>query len=381
MKLLVSCLILLPVLNEVVGFSTKVVSPLSQRSSLHRPYGCYATTKEKQKEAEPKEVQPKVEIVKGDANADSSMMQEFNSSHIQEVIDEISRRINDGSTELFENMTVAMEERLDELPNSSALAFDPIEFSEYLGDLANQIQKAQQDELQRQLDALEKRFLDPFEKVAFSDAPLFDTDKKPKPTVRVEETQEEPKLVLAGPESTLGKSARMSTADIIRNLNVAPFYYSVALLYRWFRKASYPSLWLLSSYKNLGFAVKTRGPRRSKKRKGELSYEEYIKDAEAMQTGWKRTGEIAAKGSLARKWAILRRSAEIWAYFSSFYLKDRRITSKYQSGRWSEERFSEERSKLGAEITQNLLKLGPTFIKVRLSNRAFAFILGVLTPC
>jgi hypothetical protein len=129
----------------------------------------------------------------------------------------------------------------------------------------------------------------------------------------------------------------------------------------------YPSVYLLSAYKGLANVVKTRGgpKRRRRRNQPEDSDEEYIKDAEAFQSGWKRTGQIAAKGPWARKWAILRRSAEVWTYFSSFYLKDRRICNKYNSGQWSEEKFKEERSKLGAEITQNLLRLGPTFIKVR----------------
>lgn len=312
------------------------------------------------------------ETAKLSSSTATTSLSDFNSSHVSELFEEINRRITNGSTELLQNITTVVDEQMPQLNDSVAQ-----ELTEYLSDLAVRLQKAQQDEIQRQLDELEKLFLVPIERVAFSDAPLFEMDQNSKsPNGTLTDVQiEERALILAGENSTLRSSSRMRTRELIRNFNVAPLYYSIALLYRWFQKASYPSIYLLSAYKGMANLVKTSGgPRRRWRRKrrkkegendDEVAYEEYIKEAEAFQTGWKRTGEIAAKGPLAKKWAILRRSAEIWAYFSSFYLKDRRICNKYNSGKWSEEKFKAERSKLGAEITQNLLRLGPTFIKVR----------------
>jgi hypothetical protein len=341
------------------GFNTQTVSPLSSRMSLRRPYGCYATTKENEKETTPDMEQDS--LVNGDSNhtSDASIIQDLN---VSQIMDEISKRINDGSTEIMQNVTNVMDQRFESIQLTETSAK---EMSAYIADLANKIQYAQQRELQSQLEELEKKFLQPFEQIAFSDAPLFDIDsQKPKEEVtEIELERQRQKNILFGRNSTISSSARLKTSEIVNNLNVAPLYYSVALLLRYFRKASYPSIWLLSTYKGVANVFKSRSPKWKRNEKGQ-SYEEYIKDAETMQSGWKRTGEIAAKGSFSKKWAILRRSLEIWAYFSSFYLKDRRIARKYESGKWSEEKFSRERSILGSEITQNLLRLGPTFIKV-----------------
>ena len=373
----------------ISAFTSSIHSPLSQRSLRnHRPYSRYALTKEKEQK-DTRSVNGK--LVNGTPNPASSQesskgsdlkkiedvqdsfFQDFNASHYTEsvvanltqMMDEISQRINEGSMELFENLTVVMDSKLAEQLPDSAVS----ELSDYISGIAKELQRTQQQELQRQLEELERRFVQPLEQIAFSDVPLFDMDTKQPATSEAERDEAERRrimqqeLVLGGKNSTLDKSSRMRTREIVSNFNVAPLYYSAALLYRWARKVSYPSVVLISTFKSLANVVKTKGGP-SKTPDGEGSYEEYLKDAEAMQSGWKRIGEIAAKGPIAKKWAILRRSAEVWAYFSSFYLKDRSITRKYQSGKWSEAKFREERSKLGAEITQNLLRLGPTFIKV-----------------
>lgn len=181
-------------------------------------------------------------------------------------------------------------------------------------------------------------------------------------------------------------SKRMKTTEILRNFSVAPVYYTLALGMRWIQKASAPPLAMLMFLRGLAYPVKWRegrtnpSSRKAAARKRLFGRreestdgvgrtktfgDEQIADEEFIQ-GWKRTGEIAAKGKRGRALATFRRSAEIWFYFSSFYIKDMWILKNYNSGRWSKERFEEERGKLGGQLTQSLLRLGPTFIKVRM---------------
>jgi len=175
-------------------------------------------------------------------------------------------------------------------------------------------------------------------------------------------------------------SKGMRTADIIRNLNSAPIFYSIALTLRWIQKASVPPLSMLMFFRGLAYPFTTSvAPTISKSKlfgkrvssdstNGRVKTfgDEEIADEEFIR-GWKQTGEIAAKGKRGRALATFRRSAEIWFCFSSFYIKDTWILKNYNSGRWSKTRFEEERKKLGGQLTQNLLRLGPTFIKVSLS--------------
>lgn len=279
------------------------------------------------------------------------------------LLDEINEQIIDGSNQLLKNMTDIVEEKLKESESQSS------DIAQMLSDLTKEMKDAQEREIKRQVNEFEKVIMKPIEDIAFSDSILYQqrpgsTDQSFADSERrklIEEHRRE--LIIRGANSTLAESSqRLKTKDILRNLNVAPFYYSLSLLLRWTRKIGAPPLALITFLKGAGSMFVSRGSKRVR------SYDEYINSGDSMQAGWKRTGEIAAKGNIAKKWAILRRSMEIWAYFSSFYIKEKRMSKIFKSGRWSQEKYSEERSKLGAEITQNLLKLGPTFIKVCIRN-------------
>ena len=301
------------------------------------------------------------------------------SKNVTVTIEEMNRQMTDGTKDILGNMTVILEEKLLVQPaaQQQAMAQQSSELLTYIAELNEELTRAQKREMERQMMELEKVFVRPLEDFAFSDAKLATLASSSSAAGRAREVDEEAKrrdveehrreLILTGANSTVMEtSRRLKTSEILRNLNVAPLYYSITLLFRWINKVKGPPMAALSFFRGLsalfGSPSKVRGGRSKKKMQ---SYDEFMKDAKQMQAGWKRTGEIAAKGPLARKWAIMRRSAEIWGYFASFYLKEKRMENKFNSGKWSAEKFSEERSKLGAEVTQNLLKLGPTFIKVR----------------
>lgn len=314
------------------------------------------------------------------------------------------------ANEVYQNMTgESLDGRSDGDITTSIdlLASSSTTFSEDLPtEITNSI-----TELFRKLEvALDDRFVEACEEIAFYDVQGLrnDRDLVPGPTRLLEEdyermrreekeererrTRESAKKVgqlmkynngtntTTYMDEVANTSKRMRTAEILRNFNVAPIYYTIALCMRWIQKASVPPMGMLMFLRGLAYPLKWRdgtgvvGKARRRMRGASSSTpanvrvktfgDEQIADEEFIQ-GWKRTGEIAAKGKRGRALATFRRSAEIWFYFSSFYIKDTWILKTYNSGRWSKEKFEEERRKLGGQLTQNLLKLGPTFIKVR----------------
>lgn len=173
----------------------------------------------------------------GDATSTSSSSTSPSpSSDILGLVNEINEQIIAGSNQLFQNMTETLENKLED-SNVNDASTELESLSKLLTDMTSNIQKAQQKEIRKQLDDIERKLVRPFEDIAFNDAVLFNTDadsdgKKSK-TLSAEEKkrryqEHRRELVIAGANSTLADSSRsLRTKEIVRNLNVAPFYYSV----------------------------------------------------------------------------------------------------------------------------------------------------------
>lgn len=298
-----------------------------------------------------------LEQFSGDKSSDESV--------VDEVSRELSRIINDGIDEIWtrnRNMTIAIEEQVDMLSQETSLSANEI-----VDTFTEAIARLQDDQRKQLIDIqnkAEKKVVEFVEELAFSDTPLLMTKKLPdsEEASADDENTVPPHLKLG---SRMDLSRSMKTREMMRYWKVAPLYYTLALLVRWVNKAPGPrTVWLSASNRFSRLFGNSNGEAKSRANTADEAYKEYISNANVMQSGWKRTGEIAQKGPFRRQLEILRRSMEIWGYFTSFYLKEKRMLKKFKNGKWTEEQFSRGRSELGAEITQNLLKLGPTFIKV-----------------
>jgi hypothetical protein len=209
--------------------------------------------------------------------------------------------------------------------------------------------------------AIEQRIAEAVEEIAFNDTPLLGGTQEETPTAAVDTT---PTMITTARDPKL-EARSLRTRQLMRYWRAAPLYYTIALMYRFLNKLPGPKAVLLALTRTLSL------PLRSTKLFFPLSTtspppSSVVLSGMEMQQGWKKTGEMAAKGSFRRNTQVLLRSIEIWGYFVNFYLREKRYSSKFASGKWTQEQFSAARSQLGKEITQNILKLGPCFIKVRM---------------
>jgi len=193
--------------------------------------------------------------------------------------------------------------------------------------------------------AIERRIAEAVEEIAFNDTPLRGGTEVP-----VVPSTEETTTSTKPPTLTLEHVQTLRTREIMRYWRAAPLYYTIALMYRFINHLPTPKALFLKLSRAASAPFQ----------KKEITYTTGLE----MQQGWKKTGELAAKGSFRKNFSVLNRSIEIWGYFVNFYLREKRYSSKFNSGVWTQEQFSAARSQLGKEITQNILKLGPCFIKV-----------------
>lgn len=295
------------------------------------------------------------DLVTGAANATITSAQEA----VDDIAQELARLINESFDDLWvknQNITEAIEKQVEYLTKESTLS--PNVIVDSFAEAIAQLQDDQRKQLLTLQNQAERKIVELVEEIAFADTPI----SKQAENGDIEDAEIlDPKQLPHQSDLPFEVSKRMKTREIMRYWKVAPLYYTLALVLRMINKAPGPrSIWLTTTRS----VSSLFGGRKSRGSAGDDAYQAFIKNADSMQSGWKRTGEIASKGPFRRQMEIFRRSLEIWSYFTSFYLKEKRMLKKYKSGKWTEEQFSKGRSQLGAEVTQNLLKLGPTFIKV-----------------
>jgi len=300
-------------------------------------------------------------VIHDSSSSSSSQNQSSESdknSDIDEVVAEVTRLMSDGFDDLVsrsQNISSSIEDKVSKLSKESLST----KYQDSLAEVIIEMQKDQERQLFGMQKDVEKRLVGLVEEVAFSDTNLMMDEKT---VVSAGANWENSTGLVDGALTLNGLNAtELRTREILKYWRVAPLYYSVVLLFHWVNKLPGPRKAWLRSTKGLA-SFFGDGSKRLKSDKD--SYAEYLRNAEQMQNGWKRVGDIAGKGPFRRSVEIFRRSLEIWGYFSTFYLREMRMTSKFKKGRWTAEQLAKGRSELGAEVTQNLLKLGPTFIKV-----------------
>jgi len=261
---------------------------------------------------------------------------------------------------LSEDFIASLEELVEQAQSNG---FDADQISDWISDevektgkvFSEEIPLAMATQLEDAVKGAEMQFaLAVEEQVYGKESPLLRLSSIPKKGDTAQNV-----VLKAEISSLMAKSKTMRTKEILRYWRVAPLYFTIAVFSRWINKLPAPRrMWLYPSRVLSSLFGSSSGQQRTSSSKNELQ------TGYSMQTGWKRTGEIASQSSLQRSVQILRRSLEIWGYFASFYLKEKRMVRKFSKGTWTAEELSAGRSEIGAEVTQNLLKLGPTFIKV-----------------
>lgn len=270
------------------------------------------------------------------------------------------RRLSESSVKELESIVSAIPAasdfdavaNLESRLNDAARSFDAV-----LDEL-REVQRRQIDSVSQAAVDIERAFEDVNFELAFEGTPLGDLEnektrfeKEKKDGFYTDDDVQFTEKVGERKQDII--NSRMYTREIFRYWKVAPLYAGISLLTRWLNKClTLPVNTLQIFYRVVprGFPGKPVGIASQWK----PGSDDAARTAEMMQEKWKKS---ATTGTF-------RRSAEIWGHALTFVAKEKRLKARLDKGRITKEQFSAERTELGKEATQILLKLGPTFIKV-----------------